>query len=86
MSMLSRRLQVLIAPEQYDRLRREARRRETSVGDVVRQAIDREVTDHVEQRRLAWERLTALGPFPVPADPDELEAELDAMFEESASE
>jgi hypothetical protein len=38
--MLSERLQILVSPEQRRRLEHEAGRRGTSVGSVVRDAID----------------------------------------------
>ena len=81
MSMLSHRLQVLIDPEQYERLRREAERRGMPVGALVREAIDRTVPPDLERRRAAWKRLMSLKPIPVPDDPAELEAELDSMFD-----
>lgn len=81
MSMLSHRLQVLIEPEQYERLRREAERRGMAVGALVRESIDRTVPPDLERRQAAWERLMSLKPIPVPDDPAELEAELDAMFD-----
>jgi len=38
--MLSERLQVLVSPEQRRRLEAEARRRGTSVGGLIREAVD----------------------------------------------
>jgi len=81
MSMLSHRLQVLIEPAQHERLRREARRRGTTIGAVVRGAIDRVVPDDLERKRAAWEHLMSLVPVPVPDDPDDLDKELDEMLD-----
>ena len=79
--MLSKRLQVLIDPEQYDRLRREAQARGVPVGEVVREAIDRAVPPHEERRRAALDQLMALEPIPVPDDPRDLEAEIARALE-----
>ncbi|MFN8159949.1 MAG: ribbon-helix-helix protein, CopG family [Solirubrobacterales bacterium] len=38
--MLSERLQILVSPEQRRRLEAEARRRGTSVGSLIREAVD----------------------------------------------
>jgi len=80
MSMLSHRLQVLIEPAQHERLRREAKRRGTTVGAVVREAIDTAVPDDADRRRAALDRLLSLRPIPVPDDPAELEREIQTMY------
>lgn len=80
MSMLSHRLQVLIEPAQYERLRRESERRGEPIGAIVRDAIDRAVAPDIERRRAAWEHLMSLGPLPVPDDPAELEREIQEMY------
>jgi hypothetical protein len=76
--MLTRRLQVLVEPAQYDSLEREAARRGVSVGEVVRIGIDVVCDPNRQARAEAIERLFALPPLD---DPDELEAELDAMYD-----
>ena len=81
MSMLSHRLQVLIEPEQYERLRREAAARGLPDSALVRDAIDRAVPPHEEERRAAFERLMRIDPIPVPDDPAELEAEIRAAYD-----
>ena len=85
MSMLNHRLQVLIEPTQYERLQRVARRRGLPIAAVVRDSIERTIESELDsdlgRRRAAWERLKKLGPIPVPDDPDELERELDGMFD-----
>lgn len=40
MSMLTERLQILVSPDQRRRLEGEARRRGTSVGSLIREAVD----------------------------------------------
>ena len=84
MSMLTHRLQVLISPEQHERLARAAADREVPIGVLVREAIDRALPDEQARRQAAWDRLMALEPIPVPDDPADLEAELDSMFDEPA--
>lgn len=79
--MLSRRLQVLVEPEQFRRLEAEARARRVSVGALVRTAIDSVAPERADARRRAFEELDAVDPLRVPADPDDLERELDAMWD-----
>jgi len=50
-SMLNQRLQVLISRDQQRRLDAEAKRRGSSVGAVVREAIDARVRHVPEERR-----------------------------------
>jgi len=75
--MLSERLQILVTPEQRQKLETEAARRGESVGALVRQAID-DVYDPVDRgrRRRAFDELRALGERNrgVVLSPDELEA------------
>ncbi len=78
--MLSHRLQVLIEPEQYERLRREAERRGMAVGALVRESIDRIVPPDAERRRRALDRLMSLEPIPVPDNPADLEVEIQGMY------
>ena len=82
MSMLSRRLQVLIDPAQYERLRRVAKAQGTSVGEVVRTAIDRLAGGERHGREEALSRFLAIEEVPLPVDPAELERELDGLLEE----
>jgi hypothetical protein len=76
MSMLSRRLQVLIDDERLRRLEAEASRRQVPVSVVVRDAIDAAYPVDRSIRRSAAARILAAEPMPVP-DPTELRAELD---------
>jgi hypothetical protein len=73
MHMLSERLQILVTPEQRRRLEEEARRTESSVGALVRAAID----DHygaaaTEERLRAVSTIASLSGRYLP--PDELDA------------
>jgi hypothetical protein len=62
MTVLERRLQVLLDPAQYERLEAEARRRSQSVGATVRMAIDVFLSDDVDRRDAARRALLALEP------------------------
>lgn len=76
MSMLSRRLQILIDEERYERLAAHARERGVSVAEVVRGAIDRFVPVASRRKQRAADRILAAEPMPVP-EPDELKRELE---------
>lgn len=78
--MLSHRLQVLIDPEQYARLRRASEARQVPIGAIVREAIERALPGDVERRRSALDHLWSLEPVPVPDDPGELEREIQKMY------
>jgi hypothetical protein len=68
--MLSERLQLLVTPAQRRRLDEESRRRGTSVGAVVREAIDaRYGSATPDDRRRAYEAIERLqGTFLPPAE------------------
>jgi hypothetical protein len=78
MSMLQRRLQILIDEERHQRIVDAARERGMSVGAVVRDAIDRGLTDPAARRRSAGNRLLAAEPMELP-DPQQLARELDDL-------
>lgn len=78
MSMLQRRLQVLIDDERHARLQAIARERGVSIGTVVREAIDRGLAAPDARRAAAGARILAADPMPVP-QVDELIAELDDL-------
>lgn len=78
MSMLDRRLQVLIDEERWARLQREAARRKVSVGTVVREAIDDRYPRDADRRRAALQAVLEADAMAVP-DPDELRRELDEI-------
>lgn len=78
MSMLDRRLQVLIDEDRWSRLEREAGRRRVSVAVLVREAIDERFPGNADERRTALEAILAADPMDVP-DPDQLRDELEAI-------
>jgi predicted DNA-binding ribbon-helix-helix protein len=78
MSMLDRRLQVLIDEERWERLTEEAERRRVSVAVLVREAIDERYPDQAAVRRAALRRVLQAEPMEVP-DPEELRKELDEI-------
>lgn len=78
MSMLTERLQILVDPERRRRLEAEATARGTSVGALVREAIDLAFPNTSEDRRAAAERLLEAEPMAVP-DVAQLRDELDAL-------
>jgi hypothetical protein len=78
MSMLDRRLQVLIDEERWSRLEGEARRRKVSVAVLVREMIDERYSGDSEARRAALQAVLDAEPMEVP-DLDGLRAELEAV-------
>lgn len=75
MSMLTRRLQVLIDEERHQRLELEAARRGVAVAVLVREALDAAFPATAGERRAAGERVLDADPMPVP-DVDALRAEV----------
>jgi hypothetical protein len=78
MSMLDRRLQVLIDKGRWSRLEQEAGRRGVSIGTLVREAIDERFPGDAEERRAALQAILDAGPMDVP-EPKQLRAELEAI-------
>jgi hypothetical protein len=78
MSMLDRRLQVLIDEERWARLEREADRRRVSVSVLVREAIDQRFPSGADERRAALQMVLDAEPMEVP-EPDGLREELDEV-------
>ncbi len=78
MSMLDRRLQVLIDEDRWRRLDREAARRRVSVAVLVREAIDERFPGDADTRREALQAILDAATMDVP-DPDELHDELEAI-------
>lgn len=79
MSMsLERRLQVLLDEDRHRRISQLARQRGVSVATVVREAIDRGLTNPDDQRQAAGRRLLEADDMPVPAV-EELRTELDQL-------
>jgi CHAD domain-containing protein len=76
------RTQLLMDPDELAELKRIARRRKTSVGKLIRDAV-REVylAPDLESRRRAVEAIAAMNIGPLP-DWDVLKEELDARFDD----
>lgn len=77
---LSRRLQILIDEERYQRVVAEARRTNLSVAAVVRQAIDALLPSDAEERERAGRTLLEAPQIDVP-DPEQLKRELEEIRE-----
>jgi hypothetical protein len=69
MSGLTRRLQVLIDDDRYERLRRASDESGAPVGELVRRAIDREFPGASSDRAAAADALLAM-PRPTKREPD----------------
>jgi hypothetical protein len=82
MAALNRRVQVLLDDERLERLRRRASVAGSSVGAVVRGAIDRELDRGPDPAaRAALESFLAAPPLPV-GSPEELDRDLDRWWDE----
>lgn len=82
MRMYTRRLQLLLDEDQHRRLTEEAERRHVSVAAVIRDAIDRALTDaRVARRRAAIDKILAAEPMPVPDDPADLKREIMELYD-----
>jgi hypothetical protein len=78
MSMLDRRLQILIDEERWSRLEDEASRRQVSVSTLVREAIDERYPGRDQERRAALRALLDAEAMPAP-DVEDLRRELDEI-------
>lgn len=77
--MLTHRLHILLDEDRWQRLDREAGRRQVAVAALVREAIDAAFPpSDLDDRRRALDELLAVEPMPVPADPSDLRRETDA--------
>lgn len=74
----TRRLQILLEPEQFQRLELVSEKTGTSMGSLVRDAIDRYYPGFSLPKKAAVERF--LGSQPVPMD--DWETEKERMIEE----
>lgn len=79
MSMLNRRLQILVDEDRYRRLEERARRRGVPVAVVVREAIDRSLAIDQSRRATAARHILGAEDMPVPDDPTELKGELEEL-------
>ena len=74
---MTRRLQLLLDEERYQRVASRAKKERLSVAAVIREAIDESLgkDDTSTRRRKAWERLQELDkePFDWPEDYDVME-------------
>jgi hypothetical protein len=81
MAELNRRVHVLLDDGRLTRLRQRAEATGSSVGAVVRQAIDRELNDGPDPVAIAaLESLLSAPPLPV-GEPEELDRELETMMD-----
>jgi len=60
MCMFSERTQVLLSPEQLERVKRIARREGSSVGAVIREAVDAFTWTPADRRRAAIDHMMSL--------------------------
>jgi len=81
MSMLERRVQILMDEPRYRRVEAEARRRGTSVAAVIREAIDRAYPADLVRKRAAAQRILSASPMEVPEDPRDLRREIQEAHE-----
>ena len=79
MRMYTRRLQILIDEDRYDRLARESRRRKVSVAEVIRESIDLALPPQWSDRVTAGAVILDAEPMDVPATVADLKGELDAL-------
>lgn len=80
MSVLNRRLQVLLDDDRYARLEREAARRGSSVATLVREAIDAALPGDDFGRDEAGQLLLDAESVPV-GDWPELKAEIEQLYD-----
>lgn len=77
--LMSRRLQILLDEDRYQRVAAVAARRNTSVASVIRDAIDRGLADPDVRRRAAARDILEAPPMEVPSGVEELLAELEEL-------
>lgn len=76
MRTLDRRVHLLLDEPRHAKLVIEAKRRNVSVAEVIRDAIDRLPSD-ADLRRAAIHRILAAPPVDLPVDPRDLRREID---------
>lgn len=74
--MLTRRTQVLLDQERYDRLEQRARDTDRSVGAVIREAIDGAFPPRAMTRDEALEHFRAAPPLPGSDSPNDIRREI----------
>ncbi len=75
---MTRRLQILLDEDRYQRVAAAARARGTSVATVIREVIDRGLPADDDERATALQRILSAEPASVPDAPADLVAELHA--------
>jgi hypothetical protein len=80
---LEHRLQILLDDERHQRIVKVAHERGVSVATVVREAIDRGVSNPDARRKAAGRRVLAAADMPVP-DVADLRGELDELHDRHA--
>jgi len=87
MSVMERRLQLLLDQERYDRVAREAQRSGRSVAAVIREAIDLRFETDFEVRAEAIRSLLEETRVPVGVEPDwaETKAQMERELDEKLS-
>jgi hypothetical protein len=75
---LERRVHILLDEARYQRIAAAAKERNSSVGAVIRDAIDKAVPAESARRRAAAERILSMPPVPMPG-PQELKGELEEI-------
>jgi len=79
---LSSRAHVLMDPTELAELKKLAKRRRTSVGKLIRDAVrEKYLAGDLDKRRRAVERILAMNIGPLP-DWDVLKEELDARYDD----
>lgn len=63
---MTRRLQLLLDEERYERVAAEAKRQRVSVATVIRDALDEKLGHRRRDKRAAAARILAADPIPVP--------------------
>lgn len=83
MTMLNRRVQILLDEASYRKVATEAERRGTSVAAVIRDAIETTMGEPTgpKQRRAAIAAILGAEPMPMPGNASELRRELDAAHD-----
>jgi hypothetical protein len=80
---MTRRLQLLLDEDRYQKIAAVASEQQRSVASVIREAIDRSLSISSSRRAAAGQAILDAEPFDVP-DLDELRRELDEMHTKHA--
>lgn len=66
MCMLNRRTQILFSKDYWNKLNKKAKAQNTSIGDIVRKAVERdfEMEKELEQRKRVIEDIKRIRPAP----------------------